>query len=325
MSVSVKWLVMAGVLLLLSGMASGADLEAGRKAYESGDYETALGEFRPLAEQGIAEAQVSLAHMYARGDGVPRDKSEAVKWFRAAAKTGHAEAQHLLGLMLMYNPRPGTPEDEAEAIEWFRRAAEQGYSLAQANMGELYSEGRGVPQDYQEAIEWYHRSAQQGYALAQYNLGLMYWRGESTPRDDAEGLIWIRRAAEQGLSEAQYTMGRAYLTGRGVAQNEVEALEWFARAAEEGQIVLHTAAEKGDPLVAEFLLANGENPNAKDISGGSPLHYVSLDVELAMRMRTSLAAAGLDLSEVTAENALSGALSERFEELSIDPAVIVGI
>ena len=52
------------VALLFSAGSAWADLDDGVAAYESGDYATALQEWRPLAEQGVAEAQFSLGLMY---------------------------------------------------------------------------------------------------------------------------------------------------------------------------------------------------------------------------------------------------------------------
>ena len=43
--------------LLVWNPAYSADFQKGVDAYNSGDYATALREFRPLAEQGIAYAQ----------------------------------------------------------------------------------------------------------------------------------------------------------------------------------------------------------------------------------------------------------------------------
>ena len=53
----------------------------------------------PLAEQGDAEAQISLGIMYDYGRGVPEDDTEAVKWYRKAAEQGVAKAQYNLGVM----------------------------------------------------------------------------------------------------------------------------------------------------------------------------------------------------------------------------------
>ena len=72
-------------------------------AYDVGDNETALKEFRQLAEKGDAEAQFYLATLYNRGDdivgGVEKvDFKEAFKWYRLAAEQGHVDAQWRLGL-----------------------------------------------------------------------------------------------------------------------------------------------------------------------------------------------------------------------------------
>ena len=68
-------------------------------AFDRGDYATALGIWRPLAEQGNAFAQCNLGVAYANGYGVTEDVSEAVKWFRLAAEQGDAEARINLRLM----------------------------------------------------------------------------------------------------------------------------------------------------------------------------------------------------------------------------------
>lgn len=54
------------------------------RAYDKGDYTTALRLMRPLADQGLAAAQNNLGWMYAHGRGVPQDEAEARKWFRKA-------------------------------------------------------------------------------------------------------------------------------------------------------------------------------------------------------------------------------------------------
>jgi len=44
--------------------------QEGMDAYERGDYDTALKELQPLAEQGHTEAQFNLGLMYYEGLGV---------------------------------------------------------------------------------------------------------------------------------------------------------------------------------------------------------------------------------------------------------------
>lgn len=51
-----------------------------------------LGKLQYDAEQGDASAQYKLGRMYANGEGVPRNDTEAVNWFRKAAEQGLADA-----------------------------------------------------------------------------------------------------------------------------------------------------------------------------------------------------------------------------------------
>ena len=79
---------------------------------------------------------------------------------RSLAAEGDAKAQFNLGAM--YADGQGLPQDDSEAVRWYRRAADQGYAAAQYNLGGAYVNGRGVPQDYGEAVRWYRHAADQG-------------------------------------------------------------------------------------------------------------------------------------------------------------------
>ena len=117
-----KRLVLTFAILIVLAAPAWAGFAEGPAAYKRGDYETALREFRLLAEQGDAAAQYNLGLMYINGWGVPQDHAEAVKWFRKAANQGFAIAQTYLGFM--YFKGEGVPQDYAEAVRWYRRAAE---------------------------------------------------------------------------------------------------------------------------------------------------------------------------------------------------------
>lgn len=87
------WIVMMhrllAVFLLLMLLAEvSADLREGMAAYERGDYQAALREWRPLADQGNDHAQVVLAMMYEYGNGDPQDYAQTAKLYRLAADQG---------------------------------------------------------------------------------------------------------------------------------------------------------------------------------------------------------------------------------------------
>ncbi len=152
-----------GLALMLAAPVL-ADFQAGLDAWKRGDYEAALKEWRPLAEQGDAEAQYLLGNMYLQGLGVVQDYGEAAQWYRKAAEQGFAKGQNNLGEL--YKLGQGVPQDNQEALRWYRRAAEQGNAAAQYNLGEMYALGRGVPHNYIQAYMWNSLAAADGFTIA---------------------------------------------------------------------------------------------------------------------------------------------------------------
>jgi len=107
------------LLLTAHGLAWGG-INGARAAYNQGDYGAALREWRPLAEQGDAGAQLNMGFMYSNGYGVPQDHKEAIKWYRRAAEQGNNRAQYNLGLM--YDAGYGVPQDYVQAHMWYNIA-----------------------------------------------------------------------------------------------------------------------------------------------------------------------------------------------------------
>jgi TPR repeat protein len=159
-----KLLLFIAVLAGLAALAH-AGSDEGVAAYRRGDYAKAYKEFKPLAEQGNADAQYILGAMYSEGQGVPQDYVEAMRWYRKAAEQGDAHAQYILGAM--YDEGEGVPQDYTEALKWYRRAAEQGHAYAQWTLGLVYHEGQSVPQDYVQAHMWFSLAAAQGVSVAE--------------------------------------------------------------------------------------------------------------------------------------------------------------
>jgi TPR repeat protein len=62
--------------------------------------------------------------LYYFGDGVDKDKAQALSWMRKAAEQGNSEAQVKLGLS--YEIGDGLPKDAVEAYAWYNLAAASG-------------------------------------------------------------------------------------------------------------------------------------------------------------------------------------------------------
>ena len=109
-------LLAVGVVLVAE--PAWADFEAGAEAYVRGDYTIALKEWRPLAEQGNAEAQFQLGWMYTEGEGVPRDYVQAHLWFNLSAEQGHENARTVRDRLAARMPPAQLAEAQRLAREW---------------------------------------------------------------------------------------------------------------------------------------------------------------------------------------------------------------
>lgn len=124
------------ILVMLTSPAFAASPEASfqlaKRADEQGKLAKAVQLYRMAAEQGHAQAQNSLGHMYRMGDGVAKNFVEAVKWYRKAAEQGLHQAQYNLGFM--YDEGLGVRQNSTEAKKWFLKAAMQGNVMAQQEL-----------------------------------------------------------------------------------------------------------------------------------------------------------------------------------------------
>jgi TPR repeat protein len=209
----------------------GAQCALGKKIAQEYGRGSAVRWFRAAAKQGHAEAQTELGFCFWFGQGVNEDGTEAVSWFRKASEQGYALAQSTLGHVGL---KVGV--DFAEAASWLRKAAEQGDAEAQFSLGRCLEDGQGVNEDFAEAARWYRNAAEQGHAKAQKYLGDRFNFGDvyGYSQNFAEAGRWYRKAAEQGHAKAQDHLGKFYFSGIGVGRDRAEAASWFRKAAEQG-------------------------------------------------------------------------------------------
>jgi TPR repeat protein len=160
-----KKIIVAMIFALgLHGIAI-AGFTEGANAYNARNYGVALKEITPLAKAGHADAQHLLGLMYYMGRGVTRDYKQAMAWHRKAAMQGKADAQYVVGAM--YYTGNSVPQDQKVAISWFRKAAEQGHADAQHALGLMYRyHVAGMKQDMVLAYMLWNLAAANGNANA---------------------------------------------------------------------------------------------------------------------------------------------------------------
>lgn len=209
----------------------------------------------------ITGANFRIGDMYADGDGVPKDASEAERWYQhgldlasAGAQAGWLTAEVYLANAYLHSK--GVPQDYGEAMHWMQHAAKNGNRQAQVNLGSMYRDGKGTPQNYDEAMYWYLKAADRGSALAEWMIGRLYFDGKGVIRDFTEAAMWFRRATGEGLPVAQWDLGIMYYRGYGVTKDLAAARAWLQKAAARG----YTPANE---MLARLDAANGGRVSAR--------------------------------------------------------------
>ena len=116
----------AALLLYLGKNASSADFQRGLDAYYKKDYETALREWEPLVEAGIAKAQYYFGMIYEYGQGVPKNVERAAYFYRLAAEQGDVSGQYALAVAYTKGTDDGKGVDYVTSHMWAQVAASNG-------------------------------------------------------------------------------------------------------------------------------------------------------------------------------------------------------
>jgi TPR repeat protein len=201
--------------LLCAAPAPAQNVKAGIEAWQQADYARAVGIWRPLAENGDADAQFNLGQAYRLGRGVKLDLGSAKTWLERAALQNHVDAQATLGLLLFGSG------NQTEGTRWLKQAAEKGEARAMLIYGTALFNGDGVPQDRVLGYAYVSRSSAQGLGPAKATLAQM---DEVMPlADRKKGLaIAMQKAKSQGKAPAK---PRAQAAKTVVAKKEVASTE----------------------------------------------------------------------------------------------------
>ena len=162
-----KHLAIAAVLSAFSSPLAAQSVKAGIEAWQKSDYSAAVAIWRPLAENGDADAAFNLGQAYRLGRGVPLNLGAAQSWFERAARKGHVDAETTLGLLLFQNG------NQTGGMRWLKGAAEKGDARAMLVYGTALFNGDAVPQDPILGYAYVSRAAAQGLGPAKETLAQM--------------------------------------------------------------------------------------------------------------------------------------------------------
>jgi TPR repeat protein len=155
-----------------------------------------------------ADVMYLTGSMFDRGDGVPRDYQEALRWYSLAAEAGQPDAMNSLGVM--YSMGHGVSQDFPAAMKWWIKAADGGSIAALSNIATAYYAGLGVRKNYPEAARWFRLAADKGDERALNSLGVMNALGLGVARDRSHAIKLFEQSAYLGCSSAMANLGTLY-------------------------------------------------------------------------------------------------------------------
>ena len=232
-------------LILIIGLAFGTSAKAGpyedgAVALQQGNYAAALKLFREAGKAGHVEAQLGLAALYDKGNGVAVNPRAAARWYKMAAENGSTAAMVILGHR--YYDGQGVVLNYVESTKWFRLAASQGdkqskqwlqkallksqgTSVKATRVGDQgESNGQSATRVFPGAdIDLATKPAAYREGIAAYNNG-----------DFATAYRLFLPLGNQGDIDAQINIGILYLQGWHVKKNYAQARVWFLKAAKQG-------------------------------------------------------------------------------------------
>jgi hypothetical protein len=178
---------------------------------------------------------------------VDRDKKEAVRWYRQAARQGDANAMFNLGAA--YYNGEGVNGNDNLAFAWFLLSSEAGSASGQDaatrtrgehgpaalneawfTIGKMYATGEDLPRNAELAATWYRKAADRGYSEAKIGLAVL----SLNISNFGEARHWCEAAAKDRHAGGSFCLGHLYEQGLGVEQSSEEARKWYEEAVKSG-------------------------------------------------------------------------------------------
>ena len=167
------------------------------------------------AEQGNVQSMLALGDLYYYGGrGLPRDQTQALRYFRMAGDAPHFHASGQMGVANMLLKGEGTEKNTTAAVEWYEKAAAQNHTRALNGLGYLYFFGNSLPKNETKAFEYFDRAAKKGTdGDSLFNAAFCLYDGSGTKKMCQQQLHCLKGREESLGTSQRCTEWVAYLFG----------------------------------------------------------------------------------------------------------------
>ena len=184
------------------------------------------------ASAGVADAAYALVAVYGANIDIPRDTTQARKWFFKAAALGNTKAQHQL--MDSYATGASALPTDDSTVGWILKLADSGDPRALTIKGMMIEQGVNLPKNLQLALQFYEAAAKLSDPEGAFLAGTMLFNGTGVPNDSTAADKYFLQAAQAGLAVAQNQIANSYRLGFGIPIDLQQAFYWYQKAGSQG-------------------------------------------------------------------------------------------
>ena len=174
-----------------------------------------------LQEPGTPRLRNQLARVLLRASA-RADKLDGLAILSDLARDGSAVA--MWKVAIAYNVGNGVKKDMTRALDWYRSAADKGLGVAMSDLGYFYAEGDGVAKNAAEAARWFERAAAVGHPGGMRNFAFVLDRGEGMPSNPSRSADYLLTAYRMGSDSARESLFNRYESWRPETRIEVQRL-----------------------------------------------------------------------------------------------------
>jgi TPR repeat protein len=200
------------------------------------DYTLAYSYYLRASAAGSRSADLRIAEMLAKGQGVKRDTKRSLGILEELAAKGEVQAH--LALAELYSRGDALKMSPTNALRHYEAAASLGNASAMVKLGFIYLYGRFGAESPLKAMAYFRQAAELGNAWGQYGLGKILAERmvrKAGSRDD--GIALLAKAAEAGIEDAVVAISDSYFHfGKGRKTRAKKALAVLNNAASKGNI-----------------------------------------------------------------------------------------
>ena len=277
------------VVTLVAVQPAGADFEAGQRAWDAGNTDEALSQWRAGATADERRAMLALGRLYVQGLGVIQDYVEGHKWLNLAASRGEVPALHERDALAAKMTQQQIATAQERAASWRPDAGEAAGSADAGDAPEAVMAATASPSSSPVAAASAppspstpppppHAIREAQTLLAALGYAVRPADGKWGPRSDQAYRAFVRDAglpAVETLTPDALRAMRRIMARRGAVPPPAPPAPSPSRSPAVSGDVLHRAAKAGDIDILNALVAAGADVDGRDDRGWTALMHAA--------------------------------------------------